>query len=255
MNYIAAAVTDIGIRKSTNQDSFRVKIMNVNGERLAFAVLCDGMGGLSKGELASASLVDAFHRWSMERLPLIYPDLIMDSKIREEWVDIVTEYNSKIKTYAASIGISMGTTVTVLLLTPNRYYVMNVGDTRCYEIADGIKVITKDQTVVAREVEKGNLTPEEAERDPRRSVLLQCVGASETVYPDMFFGKPRSNAVYMLCSDGFRHMISENEIFQNLHPNCMTSMEGMTENMQRLVQTNIQRQETDNITVVSVRVY
>ena len=255
MNYIAAAVTDIGIRKSTNQDSFRVKIMNVNGERLAFAVLCDGMGGLSKGELASASLVDAFHRWSMERLPLIYPDLIMDSKIREEWVDIVTEYNSKIKTYAASIGISMGTTVTVLLLTPNRYYVMNVGDTRCYEIADGIKVITKDQTVVAREVEKGNLTPEEAERDPRRSVLLQCVGASETVYPDMFFGKPRSNAVYMLCSDGFRHEITPQEIYHALQPDALLDDTAMHANTCALIELNKQRQERDNISVALARTF
>lgn len=255
MNYIVAAVTDIGIRKNTNQDSYRVKVMNINGERVVFAILCDGMGGLAKGELASASLVNAFHRWTMERLPLLYPNQITDSKIREEWVDIVTEYNSKIKIYASSAGINMGTTVTALLLTSKRYYILNVGDTRCYEIADSLKVLTKDQTVVAREVERGRLTPEEAENDSRRSVLLQCVGASETVYPDMFFGKTRSEAVYMLCSDGFRHTISENEIFQTLHPNCMTSVEEMTENMRALVQSNILRQETDNITVASIRTY
>lgn len=255
MNFIVSAVTDIGSRKNTNQDSYRVKVLNVNGERIVFAILCDGMGGLAKGELASASLVNAFHRWTEDRLPLLYPGQISDSKIREEWVDIVTEYNSKIKSYAASTGISMGTTVTVLLLTSNRYYILNVGDTRCYEIADSLKVLTKDQTIVAREVEQGRLTPEEAERDPRRSVLLQCVGASETVYPDMFFGKTRNNAVYMLCSDGFRHTISENEIFQTLHPNCMTSVEAMTENMRALVQMNILRQETDNITVAAIRTY
>ena len=66
--------------------------------------------------------------------------------------------------------------------------------------------------MVAREVELGHITPEEAEKDYRRSVLLQCVGASDQVYPDMFFGTTRLNAVYMLCSDGFRHEITECDI-------------------------------------------
>ena len=255
MDYIVAAVTDIGIRKNTNQDSYRVKVMTLNGERVVFAILCDGMGGLSKGELASATLVDAFHRWTEERLPLLYPAQITDSRIREEWVDIVTAYNEKIKAYGRVGGIQLGTTVTAMLLTPQRYYIINVGDTRAYEIGTELRILTKDQTLVAREIELGRLTPEEAEADPRRSVLLQCVGSSEMVYPDMFFGKPLLNAVYMLCSDGFRHKITPNEIFQTLHPNYMLDAEGMTANMRGLVEANKERLESDNITVLSVRTF
>lgn len=85
----------------------------------------------------------------------------------------------------------VGTTVTALLLTESRYYIINVGDTRAYEITDRVKLLTKDQTVVEREVDLGNITPEEAEFDSRRSVLLQCVGASDDVYPDMFLDKQR----------------------------------------------------------------
>lgn len=253
MDYIVAAVTDIGIRKNTNQDSYRVKVMTLNGERVVFAILCDGMGGLSKGELASATLVNAFHRWTEERLPVLYAAQLSDSKIREEWVDIVTQYNAKIKAYGRAAGIQLGTTVTAMLLTAQRYYILNVGDTRAYEIGEDLRVLTKDQTLVAREVEIGRLTPEEAEADPRRSVLLQCVGSTETVYPDMFFGKTRGNAVYMLCSDGFRHKVSPAEILGTFHPSRMLDAEGMTANMRYLVDINKERMEKDNITVLSVR--
>ena len=255
MNFIVCGATDIGIRKNTNQDSYRVKVMTLNGERVVFAVLCDGMGGLAKGELASASVVNAFNTWAETKLPMIDIHGMADSKIREDWVGIITEFNEKIKSYARAGGINMGTTVVAMLLTESRYYIVNVGDSRAYEIADDIRVLTKDQTVVAREVELGRLTPEQAENDPRRSVLLQCVGASETVYPDMFFGKTRLNAVYMLCSDGFRHKITPQEIHSALHPNVMLNADGMTENVTRLIRTNMDRQETDNISAVCIRTF
>ena len=60
MNYIISANTDIGIVKSTNQDSLSVKVINTSIGKMAFAILCDGMGGLEKGEVASASVIRAF---------------------------------------------------------------------------------------------------------------------------------------------------------------------------------------------------
>lgn len=86
------------------------------------------------------------------------------------------------------LASGLGTTVTAILLTKNRYYIINVGDTRAYEISDNVTVMTRDHSVVAREIEQGIITPEQAKNDVRRSVLLQCIGASEEVYPDMFLG-------------------------------------------------------------------
>ena len=255
MNYIVAASTDIGNTKQTNQDSFAVKVVNTKQGKMVFAVLCDGMGGLAKGEVASATVVNAFANWVDTRLPEICENEIDDAIIRNDWVNIVTDYNEKIKNYGKKSGISLGTTVTAILLTENRYYVVNVGDSRTYEIADWLKVITKDQTVVAREVELGNITEEEAKTDPRRSVLLQCIGASDAVYPDMFFGDTVQNAVYMLCSDGFRHEITEQEIHQYLQPAVMTDVDTMKANMDILISLNKQRQERDNITVLSIRTF
>ncbi|MBR3761308.1 MAG: serine/threonine-protein phosphatase [Lachnospiraceae bacterium] len=255
MNFIISGVTDIGLTKNTNQDSYNARVYSTKQGKVAFAVLCDGMGGLAKGEVASAFLVNAFCKWADTRLPVLCEGEIQDCDIRNEWTSIVTEYNEKIKIYGKKCGISMGTTVTAMLLTEKRYYIVNVGDTRAYEIAESVKVLTKDQTVVAREVELGNLTEEAAERDSRRSVLLQCVGASDSVYPDLFFGETRLNAVYMLCSDGFRHEITANEIYQYLQPGVMLDAEGMKQNMNALIELNKQRQERDNISVVSIRTF
>lgn len=255
MNYIISACTDIGNTKNTNQDSFGAKILSTKQGKMVFAVLCDGMGGLSKGEVASATVVNAFSQWAEIRLPELCENEITDSDIRNDWVQIVTDFNEKIKSYGKKSGISLGTTVTAILITDRRYYIINVGDTRAYEIFDSVKILTKDQTVVAREVELGNITEEEAKTDPRRSVLLQCIGASDVVYPDMFFGDTAQNAVYMLCSDGFRHEISEQEIYQYLHPDVMLNSDGMKLNMDKLIEINKQRQECDNITVLSIRTF
>lgn len=255
MNFIATASTDIGNTKSTNQDSFGVRTMTTTLGKMAFAVLCDGMGGLSKGEVASSAVVRAFYEWVDTKLPILCTNGLSDDVIRNDWTRIVVDSNEKIKAYGAIRGISIGTTVTAILVTARRYYIINVGDTRAYEIADSIRILTKDHTVVAKEIEYGRLTPEDAEKDPRRSVLLQCVGASDTVVPDLFFGDTAGNTVYMLCSDGFRHEISESEIHRYLHPEVMTDESGMKNNIDLLISINKQRQERDNITAVSIRTF
>lgn len=255
MNFIVSATTDIGLTKNTNQDSYSVRVFSTKQGKMVMAVLCDGMGGLAKGEVASASLVSAFCRWADSNLPALCENEITDGKIREDWVGIATEYNEKIKAYGKTCGVNLGTTVTAILLTEKRYYIINVGDTRAYEIAESVAILTRDQTVVAREVELGYLTPEEAERDSRRSVLLQCIGASDDVYPDMFFGNTKLGAVYMLCSDGFRHEITEAEIYQYLNPNVMMDAYGMKQNMDALIELDKQRQERDNISVITIRTF
>ncbi len=255
MNFIVSASTDIGTTKQTNQDSYNVRVMTTPAGKMTFAILCDGMGGLAKGEVASSSLVNAFVNWTETRLPELCRTGITDAAIRSDWVNIATEFNEKIKVYGKRIGASAGTTLNAILLTESRYYIINVGDTRTYELTDSVRVLTKDQTVVAREVELGNLTPEEAETDSRRSVLLQCIGASDVVYPDMFFGDTQLGAVYMLCSDGFRHEISADEIYAGLNPNVMLEANQMKRNIDDLIELDKQRKERDNITVVTVRTF
>ena len=255
MNFIISAQTDIGLTKQTNQDSLSLKVASTPNGKMAFGVLCDGMGGLSKGEVASATVIRAFNDWFLNKLSNICVSSINDSVIREQWTQIVTEQNNIIKRYGARIGIRLGTTVVAMLITQTRYYILNVGDSRAYEISDWVRQITADQTFVAREVALGNMTEEQAKVDERRNVLLQCVGASDVVYPDMFFGDVNTNAVYMLCSDGFRHEISQSEIFEKLKPDVLLNENAMNENSRNLIELNKARQERDNISVALIRTF
>lgn len=253
MNYIAMASSEAGLVKETNQDSYFAEVGSGVCGKLAFAIVCDGMGGLEKGEVASASVVQAFRRWALEKLPSLAQTGIEDQLIRNEWLDIALNFNEKLKQYGRENQLRLGTTLTALLLTENRYYCMNVGDTRAYEITNRLTQITSDHTVIAREMELGNITEEESKTDPRRSVLLQCIGASDEIFPDFFFGEVKRNAVYLLCSDGFRHEITEVEIYSYLRAEVCFSAEAMKRNLDALIQMNMERMETDNITAVAIR--
>lgn len=255
MNYIVSANTDIGIVKNTNQDSLSVKVINTSIGRMSFAILCDGMGGLAKGEVASASVIRAFDMWVNNELPQLCNGTLDENTIKSQWEKILLDQNALIKAYGARQGVKLGTTAVVMLLTDSQYFIMNVGDSRAYEITDALAQLTNDQTFVAREVALGNMTPEQAEVDARRSVLLQCIGASEEVYPDFFVGATKLNATYMLCSDGFRHEITPDEIFAKFQPGVLFNDSAMNQNTIELIELNKQRNERDNISVVLVRTF
>lgn len=255
MNFIVSANTDVGLTKATNQDSLSIKVLNTRQGYMVFAVLCDGMGGLDKGEVASAAVIQAFDVWVRSSLPILCEAPILDADIRSQWEKIVSDQNRIIKAYGARQGVRLGTTVVAILLTQTRFYILNVGDSRAYELHTGIRQLTQDQTFVAREIALGNMTEEQAKTDSRRSVLLQCVGASDEVYPDMFFGDVLPNAVYMLCCDGFRHEITPEEMFHYLQPDALLSEHIMNQRSLELIALNKQRQERDNITVALIRTF
>lgn len=257
MRFAVSGNTDIGIRKETNQDSLLIRKYSTSFGEAVFAVLCDGMGGLEKGEVASASLINAFDAWSNENIPTSFNSDggINFQAVQEQWNALICSMNEKIKGYGKRNGVSLGTTVTAILISQKNYIIVNVGDTRAYNISDSVYVLTNDHSLVAKEVSEGKITPEQAERDPRRSVLLQCVGASENVYPDFFYGETTTDTVYMLCSDGFRHEISDEEIFNAFSPQALADEQTMYSNTAYLIDTNKSRQERDNITVALIRSY
>lgn len=252
MDFIVTATTDVGIRKKVNQDRMFAGRMETPNGVVAFAVLCDGMGGLEKGEIASSVLVRAFSQWISKFGEELNDIAIEDCVIREQWTAVVEEINAWILEYSRENGCRMGTTVTVLFLTSRRYYLLNIGDTRAYEVSPfGMRQLTVDHTLVQREVELGNLTRKQAESAPMGNVLTRCVGIEAEVYPDLFFGKPKEGAVYLLCSDGFRHRVAEEEIIAQLFggdgERCMESRQ------EALVELVKERGETDNISVITIQ--
>lgn len=252
MRFIATADTDIGISKDTNQDSVLIKHAMADGKEILLAVICDGMGGLSKGELASATVIRAFAKWFDEELPFELENVDLQV-IGAKWSLLLKELNAQILEYSKENGIEgVGTTFSGILFIDEQYVIGHVGDTRIYHIGSSMTQLTTDQTFVAREISRGTMTLEQAKTDKRRNLLLQCIGASKVVEPQIICGKTEKGA-YMLCSDGFRHEITEAEIYESLNPINLMNKDAMHNNAKYLIEQNKSREEKDNISVLLIK--
>ena len=254
MDFIAAYHTDVGITKKTNQDSLAIKIVETPEGQVAFAIVCDGMGGLAKGELASKEVTCAFCDWFEQ---IFVEDVANgrfdEGRLIEQWNDIIQHQNRRLAMYGERNRLQLGTTASALLMYKQEYFIVHVGDSRVYHLTDRAIQLTRDQTLIQREMDAGRLTPEQAKVDPRRSILLQCVGASPVVEPDFTKGDLEAGTVYMICSDGFRHQISEDEILAKIGPEAGDNPDNLKMGCAFLTELVKERRETDNITVACVR--
>ncbi len=252
---MTACHTDVGIKKKTNQDSMLIEQANTEQGDVLFAAVCDGMGGLQKGELASAVLIKRLSSWFNNEFPRIFYNGFRADDLRISWDNLITETNLKIQDYSVKSGFGMGTTCVTFLAHNDEFYIMCVGDSRVYLLSDQVYQLTKDQSYVQREIDLGRMTPAQAAVDPKRSVLLQCVGASPVVEPDFFAGNLEENCCYMLCSDGFSHMVSPQEMYECLGPMTVVSPEIAKNNLTYLTETAKVRGEKDNISGLLIRTY
>lgn len=177
MRVIAAAETDAGICKPINQDGYCIKIAQTPAGQVALAAVCDGMGGLEKGELASATAVRAFSAWFDQTLPGLLPELDW-MRVSEMWRAMIHDVDVRLHEYGAAHGLELGTTVTAILIYGGKYLIAHVGDTRVYEVGGVLRQLTEDHTVVEREVQAGLLTPEAAESaraaPPAKAAEARC---------------------------------------------------------------------------------
>lgn len=255
MNYLTATQTDVGTRKQTNEDSMIVMQAATDRGQVLLASVCDGMGGLAKGEVASAAMVHALEKWFTRELPLLLGEGFQEAKLWEQWQKLVEETNVQIGDYGRYLHTSLGTTCVALLIVDRKYYIMNVGDSRVYLLADTIYQLTKDQTYVQREMDEGRMTYEQSLIDPQRSVLIQCIGASRVVNPVFHCGQYAPGTVFMLCCDGFRHVILPNEFYQAFRPDLMKTPEIMKSRLTDMIRLNIQRNEDDNISAILIKTH
>lgn len=230
MLFKAAGYSTKGAVKPSNQDSFLIKVAQTSLGDVALVVVADGMGGLSKGELASAEVVRAMDQWFEKKLPG-YLDAMgssvagLERLIEAQWNGLVQELNISILQYGKRNHLNLGTTFTALLCIGSRYSIAHVGDSRVYEIGESKATqLTEDQTLMQREISAGRITAEEALVHSQRNVLLQCVGASREVLPQVVSGSLNKGATYLLCSDGFRHELSDGELVERFAP---AALEGM----------------------------
>ena len=251
MDFITATHTDVGMRKKVNQDSVFVEIADTNIGPVLLAAVCDGMGGLAEGEVASAKMVYALEHWfenvlsvALERGMLSFENFCSGCDL------LIHDTGELIMGEAAE---SSGTTICLLFCAKGTYYTANVGDSRVYRIRDRIPFqLTKDQTVAQDAYERGKIKKEEIEHHPQRSVLLQCVGATDIVIPDYGRGQYDAGDVFLICSDGFRHRITEQEIADNLTFPSPPMESRLKDALERLTGWSMIRGEKDNISSAAI---
>lgn len=257
MRYLSAFHTDKGLRKKYNQDSLLIQEANTASGTTLLAVLGDGLGGLQKGEIASATMVRAFSDWFQYQYPVLLKQGFTADGLCGSWSHLVSELHRKLTAYRKTYGWSLGTTVEAVLFYEKRYYVFHIGDCRVYQFykKEGfLQQITKDQTYIQQEIDDGRMTPEEARKDPKRNVLLQCVGAGNDLAPDFIQGELIPGQGFLVCSDGFRHAISTEEIVEGMRLPYSYQEGLMGKQLEELTGRCRRRGEKDDITSIWIQV-
>ena len=228
-----AAKSDTGRQRNANEDVYLA--------RSPVFVVADGMGGARAGEVAAQIAAEAFETQ--------LPD---GGTAQERLAHVAGEANRQIfeRARADSSRSGMGTTLTGALVSDDEVAIVHVGDSRAYLLRDGqLRQLTRDHSLVEELRRRGQLTPEEAEDHPQRSIITRALGAEPHVDPDIQTHQARSGDVFLLCSDGLTTMVRE----ERLHE-ILVSSGSLRAAVDRLVEEANRMGGRDNITAVLIRV-
>ena len=244
------AQTHVGRVRQNNEDAYQVE------SSLNLYVLSDGIGGEEQGEVASALAVETVVKHCLEAenhhaAPLFVeprPDL---SERTNRLASAVTLANRRIYDSAASDPERhrMGATIVAAWLQGQRVSLVHVGDSRAYLLRGGsLEQLTADHSLVAEQVRRGVLTPQEAETSQLQSVLIRALGSEERVEVDADEHVLLERDTLLLCSDGLTRMVSDPEIASTL-----MTVEPAQAAAERLVELANEYGGLDNVTVIVVR--
>jgi len=254
--------TDLGRTRDHNEDTFLVADLTTGnaslqpevrnhqiGPRGSLFMVADGMGGAAAGELASAMAADVIHRhmataWAHDGNPAA-------SRFAFRMREAVELANAEIYGYAREHPEvrGMGTTVTAAGIFGNDLYLAQIGDSRAYLVrgAEAIQ-LTKDQGLMQRLVDAGELTEIEAEQSERRNIILQALGPDPRVKVDLTHQPVRRGDTLILCSDGLSGLVRREEFAalaqQHRDPQALCAA---------LIDLANERGGPDNITVITAR--
>lgn len=268
ITFEVAARTDVGRRREHNEDAFLVADLTEpssttgveekdrlvwpvrpSGARGALFMVADGMGGAAAGELASGMATSGIAeevttRWAASGQT--------DPDAFAQTLRLATEVaNQRIHAHATSHPDTrgMGTTVTLAGMLHDTLYLCQVGDSRAYLIRRGVATqITKDQSLMQRLIDAGELTPEEAEVSERRNIILQALGPEARVKVDLTVQRVQRGDLLLLCSDGLSGQVRGPEMAQ-----LLAAAADLDRGCAALIERANATGGPDNITVVAVR--
>jgi protein phosphatase len=253
MNFIAAGLSDVGLQREHNEDSF-----SILSEHRLF-VVADGMGGHRAGDVASrmatmeisaffdASGIDG-NEWPTEDDSRLTPDqnrLVSAVKLANQRIFQASIRNRSVQ--------GMGTTVVGALFVreDRKIHIAHVGDSRAYRVrTGGITQLTRDHSLLNDYLlVMPNLTDAQKERLPT-NVITRALGMQDAVAVDLYFEDVEPGDVYVLCSDGLNGMVSDERILDIVH-SAGSDVETAAKTL--ISQAN-QNGGEDNITVVVVQI-
>ena len=256
------AKSDLGKTRDHNEDNFLVADLSRRdctapmaereyemGDRGLLLVVADGMGGAAAGELASEMATDTIYKqlvgsWLRE------PEAT-GQRFALRLKEAVETANLEIHNYAKAHpeNRGMGTTATAVGILGDHLYLTQVGDSRAYLVRDGAAhQLTKDQSLMQRLVEAGELTEEEAAHSERKNIILQALGPDTRIKVDLTHQEIRRDDILLLCSDGLSGQVKKEEMAR-----MASETRDLTAVCDRLVALANERGGPDNITVIVAR--
>jgi serine/threonine protein phosphatase PrpC len=254
--------SDLGRSRDHNEDSFLVADLTSGnaslapevrdheiGPRGSLFMVADGMGGAAAGELASAMATDLIYHhlstvWTQDPNPSA-------GRFAFRMKEAVELANERLYAYAREHPEvrGMGTTVTAAGVFGHDLYLTQIGDSRGYLVRNAEAIqLTKDQSLMQRLVDAGELTPEEAEQSERRNIILQALGPDPRVKVDLTRQTLRRGDVLIICSDGLSGLVRREEFAQ-----LAGEFPDLPELCSALIDRANERGGPDNITVVTAR--
>ena len=202
--------TDIGKVRSANEDSFDFGTFD---DGAAWAVVCDGMGGVRGGQLASSLATEMVG----DKIRKCYNKLMPVYSFENIFLSTITTANVIVndRSYTDTEFQGMGTTIVAAIVKDNQACIAHVGDSRVYKISsDGITQITKDHSLAQEMLDSGQITKEEFENYPKKNIITRALGIEEKIEIDFDFADLSEGEALLLCSDGLSSLLSEEDLFE-----------------------------------------
>jgi len=237
-----AALTDVGCKRTNNEDCFGYDLSTQ-----IFAV-CDGMGGLAAGEVASSTAVNELVQFFNQSAN---QSGAQGAGFEERLYDSIQHANRQVCALARSREElqGMGTTMVSACVDGHKLVIGNVGDSRAYFLRDGECVqITHDHSYIAEQVRKGVMSAEDAGASPLQSLITRAIGTAESVEPDIFTASVESGDTLLLTTDGLTRYAGCAEI-----GNLILGAPDLQTACRALIDTALQQGAVDNVTCVLVR--
>ena len=254
MQIVSGGVTDVGRVRTNNEDSFRIL------ETPNLFILSDGMGGEAHGEVASSLAVETIVKYCTEKDESIDESGVTLAGIESDrWASETKLLRNAV--FQANFNIyqsaqkhpeqrGMGATLTAGWVNGSKLSLAHVGDSRAYLLRTGsLQQLTNDHSLVAEQVRRGILTPQQAEESEMQSVLLRALGAHPEVDVDVEEVDLMPRDVLLFCSDGLTRMVTEPEVAGSLQAETVPMAAA-----QKLVELANERGGLDNVTVIVARV-